>query len=228
MHATYLASMMGCNVSKFGAGGRANFQARLRPLFLQGLAGVRTWRLLPRPAKDTPSKKGLLLHDKENPSFDQNDPKKSVAMATVIGNNYGIKVTTKRPNLRLKDKSHTKDRPITADKSKKSDASDEDEDDDQGRKIGAFPGSPSFRIFFQDAAVDDGHNQIGDTALSKEICVQKKVKRERKKRPNIKTVMSGKRREAGIAVKNLLNVKACSHSPHNSTLSVADTRKSGH
>lgn len=70
-------------------------------------------------------------------------------MATVIGNTYGLKVATKPKKAR-----HIKPKKLIL-----QDADHEDRDDD-GRNIAAFPSSPSFRIFFGDAAI---HNQIGNT-----------------------------------------------------------------
>ncbi|XP_057804868.1 uncharacterized protein LOC131020192 isoform X2 [Salvia miltiorrhiza] len=68
----------------------------------------------------------------------------------------------------------------------------------QDRMISACPSSPSFRIFFEDAATHAHQQQIGkneahDAAPSKEKSVQKKVKRKMKR--HIKSAMR-KRREA--------------------------------
>lgn len=134
--------MMGCNITKLGADG-ARFRARLRPLLVQGMAEMRTWRLTSRP---TFSKKAIVLY---NPSSKKIDPKKRVAMATVIGNTYGIKVATKPKKARyIKPKKLMQD----------ADHEDDEDEDEDGRNIAAFPSSPSFRIFFGDAAI---HNQIG-------------------------------------------------------------------
>ncbi|XP_073298691.1 uncharacterized protein [Primulina huaijiensis] len=103
----------------------------------------------------------------------------------------------------------------------------ENDDDDIERMIGhetdgdAFPGSPSFRVYFNDNEEDDHHDSGNhdalkdttsnvDTSSSKESSEKQKVKRGKKKR-SFKLPKGGQ-------VKNLLNVKSCympSHSaPH--------------
>ncbi|KAL1541785.1 hypothetical protein AAHA92_25966 [Salvia divinorum] len=125
------ATMVGCKISKISADGAMLRRARLRPLVFQQIAAMRTWRLPARSPKDIPSKKRLLFEEKPSES-------NSVAVATVIGNVYGLKVSTK-PKLhpQLED----------------------GHDDDQHRMIAR--GSPSFRIFFEDAARDSHLQQIG-------------------------------------------------------------------
>ncbi|KAG6401859.1 hypothetical protein SASPL_138727 [Salvia splendens] len=170
--------MVGCKISKISTD-RAMFRRiRLRPLVLQQIAAMRTWRLPARSPKDASSKKRLLLEEKH---LENN----SVVVATVIGNTYGLKVSTK-PKLhpQLED----------------------GHDDDQHRMIAR--GSPSFRIFFEDAARDVHLHQFGQDEGSKETyskeeegSVQKKVRRERNMKRHIKNVILRKR-----FVKNL-NVK---------------------
>ncbi|XP_073017231.1 uncharacterized protein [Primulina eburnea] len=104
---------------------------------------------------------------------------------------------------------------------------DDDDDDHIERMIGhetdddAFPGSPSFRVYFNDNEEDD-HHDIGnhdalkdttsnvDTSSPMESSEKQKVKRGKKRR-SFKLPKGGQ-------VKNLLNVKSCympSHSaPH--------------
>ncbi|XP_075512626.1 uncharacterized protein LOC142548189 isoform X1 [Primulina tabacum] len=104
---------------------------------------------------------------------------------------------------------------------------DDDDDDHIERMIchetddDAFPGSPSFRVYFNDNEEDDHHDNgnrdalkdttsIIDTSSSKESSEKQKVKRGKKRR-SFKLPKGGQ-------VKNLLNVKSCympSHSaPH--------------
>ncbi|KAG6404147.1 hypothetical protein SASPL_136387 [Salvia splendens] len=161
-----VATMVGCKISKISTD-RAMFRrTRLRPLVLQQIAAVRTWRLPARSPKDTSSKKSLLLEEKP---LENN----SVIVATVIGNTYGLKVSTK-PKLhpQLED----------------------GHDDDQCRMI--TQGSPSFRIFFEDAARDAHLQQFDQYEGSKDTYskeeegrVQKKVKRERNMKRRIKNVI---------------------------------------
>ncbi|KAL6497310.1 hypothetical protein OROGR_029239 [Orobanche gracilis] len=112
------------------------------------------------------------------------------------------------------------------------DEEDDDDDDDDGdvngRTIGyeddeAFPGSPSFRVYFNDNSEADEHIDIrkkdafkatvsSESSLSsKESSVEKKVNKKGKKRRSFRKVLP----------KNLLSVKSCytpsSHSSHDDT-----------
>ncbi|KAI3463588.1 hypothetical protein Pfo_020251 [Paulownia fortunei] len=98
---------------------------------------------------------------------------------------------------------------------------DDKEDEDERMighdDVGAFPGSPSFRVYFTDN-VEDKHNDIGkndafkntissfdDTESSKESSENKKVKRGRKKKSFRRVLPKG----GQAAVKNLLSVTSC-------------------
>ncbi|KAL6559599.1 hypothetical protein OROGR_004716 [Orobanche gracilis] len=105
------------------------------------------------------------------------------------------------------------------------DAGEDEEDDDDdvnGRTIGhedekAFPGSPSFRVYFEDNSEADGHIDIGKkdafkTTVSSESSVSSKESSKKgKKRRSFRKVLP----------KNLLSVKSCytpsSHSSHDNT-----------
>lgn len=149
---TILDCMMGCNASTIGADG-ANLPAatRLRPLVLRQLAEMRTWRLPAFPARATPYKKGLLLEsDKEQTTT-------APSTAFIAANPYVVKVAAKLNQIRASRKNHTPKLQIATARSKsiddrKADGDDDDDYDDEGRMIGAWPGSPSFRVFFEDAA----------------------------------------------------------------------------
>ncbi|XP_047960541.1 uncharacterized protein LOC125205554 [Salvia hispanica] len=163
--------MVGCKISKISTDRAIFRRTRLRPLVLQQIAAMRTWRLPARSPKDNSYKKSLLLEEK---TLESN----SVVVATVIGNTYGLKVSTK-PKLhpQLED----------------------GHDDDQCRMIAR--GSPSFRIFFEDAARDAHLQQFGQDECSKETyskkeeegSVQKKAKRDRNMKRHIKNVILRKR-----------------------------------
>ncbi|KAK6148033.1 hypothetical protein DH2020_018945 [Rehmannia glutinosa] len=173
---------MGCNVSRLDANG-ATLPARLRPLFLQRLEEIKARRHAGRPGlKDpTPSKKELLCHiDQEdnNPSQhlviedsvkkpEQTTKGTDVRVGELRENEIGKNDDVKRNLV----KNEMKESPIDDPKAKIEDSftdADEDEvddDDDDERMIGyedddAFPGSPSFRVYFKDNPVDC-HNDTG-------------------------------------------------------------------
>ncbi|XP_073274528.1 uncharacterized protein [Primulina huaijiensis] len=106
------------------------------------------------------------------------------------------------------------------------DTENEDDDDGDERMIGqqidddAFPGSPSFRVYFNENEEDDHHDSGNhevlkdtpsndDTPSSKESSEKQKAKRGKKRR-SFKLPKGGQ-------VKNLLNVKSCYMPSHSAS-----------
>ncbi|KAK4486168.1 hypothetical protein RD792_008837 [Penstemon davidsonii] len=177
---------MGCGVSRLDANGMA-IPARLRPIFLQRLEEIKLRRQNRHlNAGSTPSKKELLLHamdDDDNASHHQHSPRASKSVpstpkkgdkmskteiygkengivANIINNNNNKDddVVAKESNSIGKGKNDPKESAIEGAK-----ANMKDEDDDGNeRMIGhedddAFPGSPSFRVYFKDINGEDDH-----------------------------------------------------------------------
>lgn len=203
---------MGCGVSKIGPSGATTLPAKLRPIFLRRLEEIKKRRHA-QPLKDsTPSKKELLLHDRDEAdnashfSSSEYDTLKNVPSPTKDGPNpskneplrtgYGANSVEKLESLKGNDstKSTGKDETLTEFSPKmrasnepkehetkgvktmiegkienilkdKDGSEDEDREHDKGRMINqqdddAFPGSPSFRIYFTDGMDDDQIDNI--------------------------------------------------------------------
>ncbi|XP_073148339.1 uncharacterized protein [Henckelia pumila] len=232
---------MGCGVSRIDTNGIA-IPVKLRPLFLSRLEEISKSRH-GRPLKDaTPSKKELLLHDKLDDEDDDHvlktapsspmieDTKRIIGQENeCLGKKGGINLEVSRE---CSTKTICKESSmLDAGKEKQrldnmlTDTENEDEDDDDdGRMIGhemdddAFPGSPSFRVYFNEDDHHDGgnHHVLKDTTSNDDTCSSKESSEKQK-------VKRGKKRRSfklpkGGQVKNLLNVKSCympSHSaPH--------------
>ncbi|KAI3455081.1 hypothetical protein Pfo_011744 [Paulownia fortunei] len=169
---------------------------------------------------------------KEPLELKEEAPNKEIGVAKTIGNNDDMKhKVVKEGSPRGKGENDT-DAKAKIDQDAFTDADedeeDDDDDDDDERMIGyeddeAFPGSPSFRVYFEDNG-EDSHNDIGKIGAlketvpsdvgvpSKESSVEKKVKRGRKRRSFRKVLPKG----GQAAVKNLLKVKSCYTSSHSS------------
>ncbi|GER45515.1 P-loop nucleoside triphosphate hydrolasessuperfamily protein with CH (Calponin Homology) domain [Striga asiatica] len=184
---------MGCSVSRLDSHGHP-FSARLRPLLLQRFDEMKARRHhVGHPLKDTtPSKKELLSSDDIDKNTDEYE----------INNNHN--------NNDGRYKAHeAKDDDVFMDAD--DDVEDDDESDSESeRRIGhreedAFPGSPSFRVYFKDNEIEDnGHVGIGKNDVSK----KKMVSREE--------VTSSK-----VLPTNLLGVKSC-YTPSHSHASSLD------
>lgn len=211
---------MGCGISKIDPSGATTLPAKLRPIFLRRLEEIKKRRHA-QPLKDsTPSKKELLLHDKDeadnashfssseydtlnnvpSPTKDGIDPSKNEPSRTGYGaNSIGKLESLKekdptkpigKDNMliefspKMKATNEPKEHETKGDKTKidgeieiilkdKNDSEDEDGEHDKGRNINqqdddAFPGSPSFRIYFTDGMDDD---QIDNIRKKINICL---------------------------------------------------------
>ncbi|KAL6584319.1 hypothetical protein OROMI_003608 [Orobanche minor] len=161
-----------------------------------------------------------------------NKNNESIGIVKKVGDRYGHDVkenhVVKDGGLIGMDKNEMEESPVEdffTDAGE--DEEDDDDDDVNGRTIGheddeAFPGSPSFRVYFKDNSEADGHIDIGNkdafkTTVSSESSVSskesfvEKVNKKGKKRRSFRKVLP----------RNLLSVKSCytpsSHSSHDNT-----------
>ncbi|CAA0806904.1 Unknown protein [Striga hermonthica] len=224
---------MGCSVSRLDSHGHP-FSARLRPLLLQRFDEMKARRHhVGHPLKDpTPSKKELLSSDDidKNTDDDINDHhpmiKPEQEPLNKNHNNNDGRYKDEAKEAKEDDVFMDADEDVEGDDN--DDVDDDDSDSESERRIGhreddAFPGSPSFRVYFKDNEIEDGHVGLGkndvfkkklvskeEVTSSKESSVEKKVKKGKKKRSFRK-----------VLPKNLLGVKSC-YTPSHSHASSLD------
>ncbi|KZV54239.1 hypothetical protein F511_33171 [Dorcoceras hygrometricum] len=235
---------MGCGVSRIDANGIA-IPVKLRPLFLSRLEEISKSRH-GRPLKDsTPSKKELLLDEKDNDDDDHvmktapSSPNGAIAAGTKIEDEHDV---SREGSTTGNCKDVMKEGMVDHMEAKEKDRLDnmltdtENEevgDDGDERMIGhepdddTFPGSPSFRVYFHDNEEDDHHDSDQEKPHRSRNHAVLKDTSSNDETPSSKEtcvkqkVKSGKKRRSfklpkGGQVKNLLNVKSC-YTPCHST-----------
>lgn len=231
---------MGSGASKSDTNGVA-LPARFRPVFLQRIEEF-TARRHSRPLKDpiALSKKELLEQESVASSLHRHNdvnkttPTSHVNAVSPSNKHEGPKLYEaphmKNESLEAKERAHDED--TEEDVFKDFDDVDDDSDDENDeRMIGkrdsdAFPGSPSFRVYFNDngdgnvtGKVDDIRSKAPhDDATASEpedsSVSSNQVKGRAKKKRSFKNVFP---KSGQAAMKNLLNVTSCytpSHSSH--------------
>ncbi|KAL3512558.1 hypothetical protein ACH5RR_025275 [Cinchona calisaya] len=266
---------MGCGASRLDDNGVV-FPAKARPLFLVRLEEFKRKRS-PKAlmTKDTtPSKKELLLHDREDeenvsthqqplfiskgggkdlPSQDEagscvtsegskgGSPEREGddgnGQKTLMENNEGEEKQGRIINNGVplaKDEAKVEKNILDGDvkndhENDEDEEEDDDDDDDDGRMLRhqhhddgdeVFPGSPSFRVYFN-GNINDNNNEdlddhltdmspIHDDSAPSELLMAKEVKKGKKRRSFKRVLPTGRQ------AKNLFNVRACMSSTHSS------------